>query len=156
MDQNYDFYQQPETPTPSAEATKKKPGNGYAIASLVLGIIALIFATICCCFLYIAPILAILSIVFAIVARKKAGKFTGMMIAGLILAIIALLIFLLLIAAVNMIIAPLNDMTTQEALEYLAELTGMNEEELREMIESTYGMSYEEFWEQLATSPVEE
>ncbi len=156
MDQNYGFYQQPETPTPSPEATQKKNGNGYAIASLVLGIVALVFATVCCCFLYVAPVLSILSIVFAIVGRKKAGKFTGMMIAGLVLAIIALLIFLLLIVTVNMITAPLNDMTPEEALEYFAKLTGLPEEELREAIESTYGMSYEEFWEQFSTPQVEE
>lgn len=156
MDQNYGFYQQPQVPTPSSETTPKKAGNGYAIASLVLGIIALFFATICCCFLYIAPILSILSIVFAIVARNKAGKFSGMMIVGLILAIIALLIFLMLLISIYQITAPIQGMTSEEATEYLADVFGMSDEEFRQIIEQAYGMSYEEFLEQFTAPQIEE
>lgn len=64
----------------------KKDGNGFAIASLVLGILSI--PLLCCCALSI--ISAVLSIVFAFVARSKAGKMPTMAKVGMILAIIVI------------------------------------------------------------------
>ena len=59
-------------------------GNGYAIASLILGLVGFF----CCsgCF----PPISILAIVFAVIDRKRRGSFRGNAIAGLILGIIGL------------------------------------------------------------------
>jgi hypothetical protein len=57
----------------------KPPGKGFATASLVLGIIGLVFADM---------ILGILAIIFAVVAKKK-GFSGGIATAGLVLGILA-------------------------------------------------------------------
>ena len=62
--------------------------KGFAVASLVLGI----FGLVCCCLGPVGLIMAILSIVFAIVDRVKAKSFRGLAIAGLIFGIIGLLL----------------------------------------------------------------
>lgn len=156
MNNNYDFYQQPDVTLSGEEGLPNKKKSGYATASLVLSILAVVFTTVCCCCLYLTPILSILSIVFAIVAKRKNGQFTKMMIAGLVLAILALVIFLLIVVVIYQITAPLKNMTFEEALQYFAELAGMSQEELQAWIEETYGMSYEEFLEQFGvTEPLE-
>lgn len=71
----------------SAQAEKK----GLSIASMVLGIVGLV----CCCFWYIAIPCSILAIIFGILGKKKGGK--GMAIAGLVLGIIAIALFIILI-----------------------------------------------------------
>jgi len=155
MNQNYGFYQQSESTGPIFTDAPKKTGAGFAVASLVLGILALLFITVCCCFIYISPVLAILSIVFAIVARVKMGKFSRMIIAGLILSVIALLIFIVFIIGIYQLMAPLATMTPEESLKYFAELSGMSEEEFRALIESSAGMTYEEFVEEFQASQFE-
>jgi hypothetical protein len=101
--------------------------KGYSIAALILGISALFFACICCCLYYLAIVLAVISIVFVFLARKdNGGKFTGMAIAGFVLAIIAIVIFMLWVG-----------------LEVF--VSSMSEDELIRMIEKMTGMPYEEF-----------
>ena len=114
----------------------KRNGGKWAVASLVLGILSLVF--ICClsCLLYVAPVAAILAIVFAIVAKvKNGGKMPGKAIAGLVLGIIALVIFLVLIIFVISLFS--NDMAGFREIydTYLKEEMG--------------GMSFEEFIEQV-------
>lgn len=58
--------------------------NGMAVASLVLGIIAVC----CCCVPGLSLVLGILAIVFSILSRKNPAK-GGLKTAGLILGIIA-------------------------------------------------------------------
>ena len=150
MDQNYGFYQPENTPIPTSTETvspEEKLGKKYAVASLVLGILALAFTTLCCCLILLSPILAILSIIFALLAKKKLGKFTGLMIAGLILSIIALLIFLMMIVTFGTILSEIENMEPEELTEFMAESFGMSEAEFEEFFESTYGMPYEEFLE---------
>lgn len=78
----------------SAEHTETAVANAkpFAVASLVLGILALV--SCCCCLVVFAfPFLALFgigAIVCALIAKRKAGKFTGMILAGLILGIIAM------------------------------------------------------------------
>ena len=89
---NYDYQpsfesdpsMQPLNPPPTAQN-----GKGFATASLVFGIISLVF--LCCC--GINMIAAILAVIFAFVARFKAGKMPTMAKVGLILAIIAIVLF---------------------------------------------------------------
>lgn len=69
---------------------KKQPGKGFAITSLVMGILAIINSFIP--FLnFISYIFAILAVIFGIVGIvKKAGK--GLAIAGLVLGILSLIL----------------------------------------------------------------
>ncbi|MBE6589320.1 MAG: DUF4190 domain-containing protein [Ruminococcaceae bacterium] len=104
MNQNFDYQPNSEEnntffdPVPPSE--EQKPNRGFAIASLVLGIVSL--CTCCCCclcdLLFVPLICAILAIVFAIVAKTKSPdkKMPGMAIAGLILGIIGAVICILL------------------------------------------------------------
>lgn len=95
MDNQFNFDASPMPPEP-----EKKKRDGYAIASLVLGIVALVLSCPCCCCLYpIAGICAILAIVFSAVSLKRNGK-SGKAIAGLVLGIVALLIVIIVIIAV--------------------------------------------------------
>lgn len=63
-------------------------GAGLAIASMVLGIVALVLS---CCFYYISIPCAIIGVILAAVSLggKKAGK--GMAIAGLVCSILSLI-----------------------------------------------------------------
>jgi hypothetical protein len=69
-----------------------------AIASLVMGFASFVAFPLCCC---ISPILAILAIVFACVARAKNNrKMPGLAIAGMILGILFLVIMIVCLVAV--------------------------------------------------------
>lgn len=95
MDNQFNFDGSPMPPKP-----EKKKGDGFATASLVLGIVALVLSCPCCCCLYpVAGICAILAIVFSAISLQKSGK-NGKAIAGLVLGIVALLIVIIIIIAV--------------------------------------------------------
>ncbi|MGN1145923.1 MAG: DUF4190 domain-containing protein [Acetatifactor sp.] len=72
---------------PVMQQPEQKPSVGLAVASMVLGICALVLA---CCVPYVPVILALLAVVLGGVslAKKKGGK--GMAIAGLVCGIIGL------------------------------------------------------------------
>lgn len=75
----------------------RPPGNGLAVASLVLGIVAVVLF----CIWYIALPSAILAIIFGVVGRGRArlgATGGGMATAGLILGCVAIGIVILLIA----------------------------------------------------------
>lgn len=74
--------------TTSAAPAEKKD---FSIASMVLGIVALV----CCCIWYISIPCSVLAIIFAVVGKKKGGK--GMATAGLVLGIISITLYVLLI-----------------------------------------------------------
>ena len=95
MDQQFGFEGSPMPPMP-----EKKEKDGFAIASLVLGIVALVLSCPCCCCLYpVAGICAILAIVFSVLSLKKNGK-NGLAIAGLVLGIVALVIIIAIIVSI--------------------------------------------------------
>lgn len=97
MNDQFRFDGSPMPPDPDRKAKKK---DGYAVASLVLGIVALLFSCPCCCCLYpVAGICAILAIVFSAISLKRRGK-SGIAIAGLILGIVALVIVLVVIISI--------------------------------------------------------
>ncbi len=67
-----------------------KPSSGFAITSLVCGILSIL----CCyCTLGVTVIPAIMAIIFGIVAQKK-GQSKGLSIAGIITGVIGLLLSL--------------------------------------------------------------
>ena len=81
---------------PTQKNDRSRTGRAFAVASLVCGIIGVLA---CCCCVYFANlILGALAVIFSIVAAKKSKKMPGLAIAGLILGILALLIFLALFA----------------------------------------------------------
>lgn len=88
MDNQFTFEGSPMPPKPP----KGKQRDGYAIASLVLGIVAMVLSCPCCCCLYpVAGVCGVLAIVFSVLSIKQNGK-NGFAIAGLVLGIIALVI----------------------------------------------------------------
>lgn len=93
---NYDYQSPFENDSSMQQMTPPPPanqnGHGFAIASLVLGILALLFT--CCCAVNL--IAGILAIVFAVVAKVKSGKMPIIAKVGLILAIVAIVLMLLL------------------------------------------------------------
>lgn len=73
---------------------EKKPGTGFAVASLVTGILSLV----CCCVLGVPVVFGILAIVFAVINKKQAGEMNGMALAGLVCGIAGAALGLLLFA----------------------------------------------------------
>ena len=66
----------------------KPPGSGMAVASMVLGIVGLIFSTVF--------IFAVLAIIFGVVARSQ-GNRGGMATAGIVMGIISLALAIMFI-----------------------------------------------------------
>jgi hypothetical protein len=95
---------------------EKKPGNPFAVASLVLAIISLV----CCCFSSISLICAVLAIVFAIIGRRRAGYFDGMCTAGLVCGIIAAA--LAAFSIISAILNPVDEAMLEEYMKMLEEL----------------------------------
>ena len=82
--------------------------TGFAIASLVLGILSLV----CCCTFYVGILFAIASIVFGAITIKNNYNGKGMAIAGMICSGISLLIYIIIAifaGAVAFFDAPLSD-----------------------------------------------
>ena len=73
--------------------------KGLSIASMVLGIVSLVFF----CIIYLSIPCAILALIFGFVGNKKGGK--GMAITGIILGIIALGLDVLAIAGIATLIS---------------------------------------------------
>lgn len=74
--------------------TEAPQKDGLAVAALVLGIVSLVFSTVCCCCvlpIYFAPVLAIAGIICAAISRSKRGAFSNMALAGLICSIIGII-----------------------------------------------------------------
>ena len=102
-------------------------GKGYAIASLCLGIASVFFTCICCCLYYVAIVTGILAIIMACISKSKnGGKMSGMAIAGLILGILGIILFLVMV---------------------VFEAFVFTEEFIAESFEEFYGMPYEDFME---------
>ena len=63
----------------------KENGHGMAVASMIMGILSLVFWCLCIGYIIFAP----LGIIFAVVAKKN-GSTSGMAIAGLVTSIVSL------------------------------------------------------------------
>lgn len=77
---------------------EQKKSVGLAVASMVLGIVSLVFA---CCIPYVPVIAAIVGLILGIVSLKKNAGGKGMAIAGVVCSIIALIPAVLIIAGVG-------------------------------------------------------
>ena len=104
---------------------EKKNKNGYAIASLVFGIVS-VFCCCCCCFaetlgLIIMGVTAILAIVFAFLSKKNNDKMDAKAIAGLVLGIIAIVMLLLFIVAIVGVYSMIDTMPQEELLAFIEE-----------------------------------
>ena len=82
-------------------------GNGFAVVSLVLGIVGLVFV---CCFFGLSFILAIIGLVFGILSLIQGRKGTGMAIAGTVLNGISFLLTSLILALLILFNIGLNSM----------------------------------------------
>ena len=142
MNQNFDYTPQNgnssfQPPYPGQYPVQPPVGHakGFATASLCLGIASIVCSCMCCCLYYIALPLSVLSIVMAFLARRDNGKkMPGMAVAGMILAIIGLLLFICCVAF-EIILAQIPD-------EQMAAM-------LDDFFQEYYGMSYEEFLSQI-------
>lgn len=111
--------------TPPPQQPPKK-GNGYATAALVLGIISVVLSCCCFCLYYLSLVLSIVGIVMAVLAKNQnGGKMPPKAIAGLILAIIGIVLFLFMVALQFAINAGMMD-------DFFYDATGMTMEEYME------------------------
>lgn len=107
---------------PPAGGPPQKPGNGMAIAGMVLGIVSLVIF----CLWYISLPCAIVGLILSVVAKKKAketGAGGGMATAGLVLCIIALglAIVITILAIVGIAIIGSQSETWAEQMQKAAE-----------------------------------
>lgn len=75
------------------EPVQQNNSKGFAIASLVLGILSVV----CCCADYLALIMSVLALVFGFLSIKKQEASKSLAIAGMILGGIGLLLFIITI-----------------------------------------------------------
>jgi hypothetical protein len=86
-------------PPPLGHAPVQRPGNGLAVAALVLGLIAIVLF----CFWWVSIPCAVLAIIFGALGKGKANRGAsggGMAIAGIVLGIIALALAIFVVAGV--------------------------------------------------------
>ena len=123
MNNEFDFTSTTSSTIIATEEKKHK--NGYAIASLVLGIVSIL--TCCCCCtsvlgLILMGISAILAIVFAFVSKKhNDGKMDSKAVAGLVLGIVTVVVLLLLAVAMVGIFTITDTIPQEEMLAFLDE-----------------------------------
>ncbi len=126
---------------PTAAPQKK---NGYAIASLVLGIVSLLFCCCCCANVFgLIPmgICAVLAIVFAFLSKKDGGKMQAIAIAGLVLGIVSILVLLLFLVAIIGTYTMIDALPQEELLAFVEEtykpmFEGGNEATYNELVEA--------------------
>ncbi|MBE6862280.1 MAG: DUF4190 domain-containing protein [Ruminococcus sp.] len=112
---------------------------GFAVTSLVLGIVALV---LCCCGL--GYICAPLSIIFGIISLAKRRGGTGMAITGIILSAITIIV----LAIFTVLYGPVMKDCMQFSMEADAVIEEYEETgELPDYLEKYRGEDYDEFWE---------
>ncbi len=128
------------TQTPPPE--KKKHAKGYAIAALSLGIASVAVVCCCCCLYYIIPVLSVIAIVMACLSKRdNGGSMSGMAVAGLVLAIIGLVIFLFLLVG-EIFLTNNADLVLEQLDKAFMEEYGMT---FSEYFEQEFGMPFEEY-----------
>ena len=138
MDQNNQFNQEQETQSSSTDTFYQsgfssdftppppvKTSNGYAIASLILGIVSIV---LCCCCPPAIIITAALAIIFAVLSRQG-GRMNGQAIGGMICGIASLVLSLIVV------------------LFYVLSFAGMTEEE-RDMFYEEFYNAFASFYEE--------
>ena len=92
----YQYYQQPYPQNSYAAPTVGARNDGWAIASLVFGILSILT---CCCFGIPGIVMGIVAIVLAFISRHENGsRMPSMAIAGMICGIIGILLSISFIA----------------------------------------------------------
>ena len=135
MNNEFDF-----TPT----TKEKAPKNGYAIASLALGIVSILSCCCCCASVFgliLMGISAILAIVFAFLSKKNSnGKMDTKAIAGLVLGIVSIVVLICLAIAIVGTFSLIDTMSQEELLTFVEEtykpLFEGNEEKYNELVEA--------------------
>lgn len=90
-------YQNNDAPFQPVDLKPSGHARGYSIASLSLGIAAIVVCCCCCCLFFLGGICGILAIVFACLAKRdNGGKMSGMAVAGLILGILGIILFVVM------------------------------------------------------------
>ena len=131
-------------PIPPSNNTAR--GRGFAIASLVCGILGMLMC--CCCVYWFNLILGILAVVFSVVSARQSKKIRGLAIAGLILGIAGIVIALVSLLLLVVSLATIGSMTDEELLLFLEETFKplMSEEEYAEFLDAfqeAYGRAVE-------------
>ena len=122
---------------------EKKDKNGYAIASLVLGILS-VLCCCCCCFaetlgLIVMGVSAILAIIFAFLSKKNSnGRMDGKPIAGLVLGIIAIVMLLLFVVAIVGVYTMIGTVPQEDLLTLIEETYKplLDDQTYNELVES--------------------
>ena len=97
------YYYQPVVLYPVPEPPKEK--NGTATASLVMGILSLVFL-FCCPFC--SPLFSLVGIITAVASKSKssAGKMNGSAVGGLVMSISGLVIGVITVVVLCIVFAP--------------------------------------------------
>ncbi|MBP0968362.1 MAG: DUF4190 domain-containing protein [Oscillospiraceae bacterium] len=104
------------TGSPDVQAPVPEKKSGFAIASLVLGILSLI--GFCCC--GITVITAPLALIFGIISLAKKRSGTGMAIAGIVMAVLSILMIGVMIFSVKDFL-PYSEEIVQDYTHVIAE-----------------------------------
>ena len=141
MNNEFNFQTNPYT---GFESPKKKNQNGFALASLILGILSVV-SCCCCCVeilgLIVTGVSAILAIVFAFVSKKNSdGKMDGKAIAGLILGIVGIVMLIILLIALIGTYSMIGSIPEEEMMQFLEEnfkpVMEGNEKTYNELVEA--------------------
>ena len=147
-----DYQQQPPAPQPpygGGQVPPQKTGNGFGVAALVLGIIAIVLAFIPVIGV-VAFVLGGLALILGIVGVTRKGRPRGMSIAGLVLGLVSLIVA----GIVTALTAAVVDAVDQSVQELDSDLNSMHSVEYRATVDSgeaeasfgtTNGMSNEDF-----------
>ncbi len=113
-----------------------KNGHNMAVTSLILAVSSIVLVFLGCCCINLIP--AILSIVFALISKKRSGKMEGVAIAGLVVGIICVVLTLIFIGFVIYIgIAVSNNPN------------GAIAQRLDDLFMQRYGISFSEYMNQI-------
>ena len=93
----FDYQAEYAQTQPTASQSKS---NGYAKASLVLGILSVVITCCCCCLLPLNLITGILAVVFAFVSKRGGNGLTANARWGMILGLIGILLFVIMIGMI--------------------------------------------------------
>ncbi|EKQ56030.1 MULTISPECIES: DUF4190 domain-containing protein [unclassified Clostridium] len=80
----------------SMEQNKNKTAYNLSVASLVLGIISLVFSLSCCC-TYVSIIFSVVGLVLGLISKDSKGKLNNLALAGIICSSIAIAIFIIMV-----------------------------------------------------------
>lgn len=126
---NSQYNSQNQFNSPYNDAPQERSANGFAIASLILGIASIVL----CCSGILSIITGALSILFAILSRRKNKKMPGMSVGGIVTSIFGLLFGIIALVYWIFIFALMEDPELRQRIDPI--------------YEETYGMTFEEYME---------